>query len=401
MKTRPIVIIGGGFAGVRAALELDRLLGGDLEQPIYLINPTPYHTYTPRFFDVLSSPTPHVATILFEEIFERTSVHVFAEEVTHIDVHDKVVITEKRRLPYADLVLAVENQPWPDTDKQAEYGSMLTCNDLADILATRTKILHACTLAAHTKQKHTVMVIGGGIHGVEFMAGLRSFFGSDADPRRSPITFVLAEAEKRILPTYREQLSDVVAKYLLDHGVSLKLKSRATPEELRKHLKSIGAKNHTVVWAVGMQAHPVVAKCTGVPHDASGRVEVLSSLQVRTHDDIWAGGDSAAVANNQSMNGSVAHGRHIARGIVARRAGFVPAAYVPTAKADIIQLAPNMAVTWSRAGIHEGTFPVWKKRLRDLRYFLSILPPQTAFRYWQRLAEVTHEAGAVCYRLRD
>lgn len=401
MKTRPIVIIGGGFAGVRAALELDRLLGGDLEQPIYLVNPTPYHSYTPRFFDVLSSNSPRVATIPFEDIFEHTAVHFLAEEVTHIDVHDKVVTTEKRRLPYADLVLTVENQPWPDADKEAEYGAMLTCNDLADILATRTKILHACNLATNPSEAHTVLVVGGGIHGVEFIAGLRAFFEREAGGRRPAVNFVLAEAEKRILPTYIERLSDVVAKFLLDRGITIKLKSRVTPEELRKQLKTAGVKNHTVVWTVGMQAHPMVTRCKGLPHHATGRIEVLSSLQSRTHDDVWAGGDSAAVANNQSVSGSIEHGRHIARGIMARRAGHVPRAYAPTAKPDIIQLAPNFAVTWSRAGIHDGSFPMWQKRYRDLRYFLSILPHGTALRYWRSLAHVTHEGGAVCYRLHD
>ncbi len=405
MKTRPIVIIGGGFAGVRAALDLDRLLGGDLEQPIYLVNPTPYHTYTPRFFDILSSTSPKVATIPFDEIFDGTSVHFLAEEVTHIDVQDKVVTTEKRRLPYADLVIAIENQPWPADDKHEEYGSMLTCNDLADILAARTKILHAATMLQSSPKvlqgPHTVMVVGGGMRGVEFVAGLHAFFKKELPGRRVPIQFVLAEAEKRILPTYIEHLSDTVAKYLLDRGIKIKLKSRLTPDELRKQLKGGDTKNHTIVWAVGMQAHPLVAKCKGVPHHTSGRLEVLSSLQVRNHDDVWAAGDSAAVTNNQSAQGSIEHGRHIAKGIIARRAGHVPPAYVPTATPDIIQLAPNYAVTWSRVGVHDGTFPVLRKQYRDLRYFRSILPVATALRYWRKLAHVTHEGGMVCYRLHD
>src|ERR1041385_5103050 len=114
-EKKNIVILGGGFAGVRAALDVADYLHDDDSFEIILIDRKDYQTYSSGLYEAattehkllparkVKSPT----TIPLSEIFERTKVKVFKGFIDRIAVADGKVITDSRIIPFDYLVIAM------------------------------------------------------------------------------------------------------------------------------------------------------------------------------------------------------------------------------------------------------------------------------------------------------
>jgi NADH dehydrogenase FAD-containing subunit len=94
MKQDAIVILGGGTSGLHAALLLEKQLGHDLYCPIYVIDRAFEHTYREH-------------KIAFQKLFAGRHIHFLHEEAMKIDLELQQVYTDRRRLHYKDLILAV------------------------------------------------------------------------------------------------------------------------------------------------------------------------------------------------------------------------------------------------------------------------------------------------------
>jgi len=335
-----VVVVGGGFGGLRAVQELRG-------QPVRvtLIDRYNHHVFQPLLYQVATaglSPAEIAAPIRW--VLRRArNVRVLLGEVTSIDPAAKrIQIAGGTTLSYDYLIVApgARHGYFGHPEWETFAPGLKT---LADALEVRRRVLLAFeeaereTDSARRKALLTFVIVGGGPTGVE-LAGtlaeiarhtLRHEF-RDIDTARARI--VVVEAGPSILGTFVPSLRDNARTSLAGLGIEIHEGTRvvgidATGVDIQE---SDGAPVRvtaaTVVWAAGVFASPLV-RTLGVPVDGAGRVLVEPDLSVPGHPDVWVVGDAARVTQPDGtilpgvVQPAVQGAVHAARSILRRIAG--------------------------------------------------------------------------------
>ncbi len=305
-----IAILGGGFAGTTAALQLERLFRRRTDVEITLLDTENFFTFTPLLPEVPSgSIQPKHIVFPLRALLRRTNVR--QAEVQGIDLERRIITARhcgkcgRYTLPFDHVVLALGGvSNFFGTPGVAEHA--LTIKSLAD----------ACTLHAHVidKLEHadlqddpaarrellTFIVAGGGFAGVETIAELNDFVRGAGryypGIRPDEIRVMLVQSAPRILPEVSEALSAYALKRLRDHGVDVLLQTKvANCTERTVHLSNGDeVPCQTFVWAAGVAPSPIVERLD-LPRTKGGKIDVEPTLAVKDRPGIWAVGDSAAI----------------------------------------------------------------------------------------------------------
>jgi len=344
IKTR-VVILGGGFAGVTCALNLERELRHDPTVAISLVSETNALLFTPMLAEVAASslePT-HISTPL-RSSFLRTTV--IRARVTSVDFKKSRVRLSDREetLPYDHLVLAlgaVSSQPPGGgmCDQALEFKT------LGDAIRIRNHVIDAFDRAdaerdeAKRRALLTFVIAGGGFSGAELAGALNDFArGMLADyPNLSAdeLRIILVHSRNRILPELSESLANYALQRMRARGVTFELNSRVSSaragtvvvERKDADCSELEIATETLVWTAGAAPNPL-PKDLGIDCDKRGAVLVENTLAVRGQSNVWALGDCAVVPNAKTgqpcpptAQFAIRQGRTLARNLRASIAG--------------------------------------------------------------------------------
>jgi len=301
MERAKIVIIGGGFGGLHAALELRRA-----DADVLLIDKKNHHLFQPLLYQVATaalSPAD-IAVPLREILRDQKNTRVIMGEVLHIDKEKKeLTMRNGEIIPFDFLIIAAGARHCYFGNDQWE-GHAPGLKTLMDALHIRENILMSFEKAeriedAKEAEKYlNFAVIGGGPTGVE-MAGSISEIAHETlfknfrriDPSKSKI--YLIEAAPRVLPPYPERLSARAKKDLEQLGVIVLTETMVTNiDENGVHTKDNLIPSQNVIWAAGNQASPLL-KDLGVELDRQGRAIVDNDCSIPSHEGIFIIGDAA------------------------------------------------------------------------------------------------------------
>lgn len=302
MKTKQVVIVGGGFGGINCA----KMLNNPSLQ-VTIIDKTNHHLFQPLLYQVATAAlSPGDIASPIRAIFsKRKNIRVIMGEV--IDIHKEqqyVILKDGRKLVFDYLILAPGSQyNYFGHDNWSDKAPGL--KSLSDALDIRERILvsleHAEQLTSEREQKPylTFAIIGGGPAGVE-MAGaiaeivkrnmLRDFH--NIHPEKTQI--YLIEAAGSILSAFSKKLSNKAQTVLEKMGVRVLLDNPVT--EITE--EGVGLKNRfirtpNVIWAAGVTASPLL-KSLELPLGKGGKIAVEKDLSVPGYPNIFVIGDSAA-----------------------------------------------------------------------------------------------------------
>jgi NADH:ubiquinone reductase (H+-translocating) len=195
--SKRVLILGGGFAGLTVAMELDKKLARNHDLEMTLINRDNFFLFTPMLHEVAASDLDLDLTTIVNPVRKMLQhVRFFAGEVEKIDLGERTIILshgfERHRhtLPFDFLVLGLGSVTnLYRISGLEEYA--LTMKSLADAMRLRNHLI------AHLEEADseccearepllTFVVAGGGFAGVETVAGINDFvrraIGSYATP---------------------------------------------------------------------------------------------------------------------------------------------------------------------------------------------------------------------------
>jgi NADH dehydrogenase len=259
------------------------------------------------------------------------------EEVHGVDPSQKLLHTNFGDVPYDYLVIATgARHSYFGHDEWADYAPGL--KRIEDATRIRRSILIAfeqaelVTDAAAQRRLLTFVIVGGGATGVEMAGAIaevaRQTLAADfrrIDPRTARIALI--EAGPRLLPTFPAEQSDYVRAALERAGVEIKTDTRVIKCDAQGIDFEFGRIDAgTIIWAAGVVASPA-ARWLDAGADRAGRVKVGPDLSVPGHPDIFAIGDTAAVADSSGRPvpgiapAAKQMGHYVAKLIAARIAG--------------------------------------------------------------------------------
>jgi len=335
-----ILILGGGFGGVYAALHLERLLAREPEVEICLVSRDNFFLFTPMLHEIAASDL-EITNIVnpLRKLLRR--VKVFVGEVDQIDLPNKRVVVShghydydnhSHRLEYDHLVLALGSiTNFFNLPGLADLA--LAMKSLPDAIQLRARIIHRleeanseCSLG-DLQSLLTFVVAGGGFAGVETVAALNDFV-REALPfypnlRERMLRVVLVHPGAAILPELGESLGRYAQKALALRGVEIRLNTRVTSmTENKVCLKDSPAiPSSTLIWTAGTMPNPLLSSLPC--RKECGRVLVNEFLQVPDWPGVWAVGDGVSVPDVRQPGKShpptaqhaIREGRVVARNI--------------------------------------------------------------------------------------
>ncbi len=391
MEKQHVVIIGGGFGGIRTALNL----ANKSICKVTLISDNPHFEYYPGLHKMLGIGGKAVVSIPLSDIFKDTGVAVIIERVTSIDAAQRQVTLVSGTVIYGDsLVLAFGSQ--------TEYFNIEGLDDMAygfksvaEAQTLRSHIESMFEKHAHAEKAESVVglhmvIVGGGPNGVD-LAGELSVLSSKLAHLHgidtSLITIDLIEGGSRVLGMLPEKVSHHVERRLRSMGVTLLLN-----RELQKQgswtvtLKDMTLGAKTLVWTAGVRANDLVKNISGAILGKRNRVAVDEYLQLKGIPDVYAIGDIADTPYSGLAQTAIYDGAYVAGVIGCKVSGKTPAAYVPVPNAFNIGCGPYWSVMMVGKVVMYGFVPYIIRTLIDIKFFSSILPVKRVWNLYTKKA---------------
>jgi NADH:ubiquinone reductase (H+-translocating) len=344
-----VVVVGGGFGGLQAALRLRRA-----PVEVTLVDRRNFHLFQPLTYQVATGAlSPGEIAYPLRAVFKRHSnVRVLMAEVSGFDLEVREVrlspvagIPAPGSIPYDTLIVAGGSRySYFGHDDWRRYAAEV--KSLESALVVRSHILSAFEGAEAELDPDarvewlTFVVVGAGPTGVE-IAGQIAELARDTlkrdfrsiDPRTGQI--LLVEAADRVLTTFPPNLSAKAAHSLEKLGVAV-LTNRmvtgvdadgVTIDDGTGRLTRIPCR--TVIWAAGVRASSLASKLadlTNAELDGAGRVAVEPDLTLPGHPEVFAlgdmvrvrGADGAPVALPGVAPVAMQEGRYVAKVVRAR-----------------------------------------------------------------------------------
>lgn len=301
-----VVIVGGGFAGVKCASTLRQLLPG---AEIILFNSENHLVFTPLLADVVgASVNPLDVVVPLRQMLP--DVHCRTEEIIHVDpIRNEVEFRgaggRVSRLTYDHLVLACGNVPnLSVVPGMADHAFPL--KNIGDAVALRSHVMEqlerAETCEDHRRRWHlSFIVVGGGYSGVEAAGEINDLVRSSARYFRNfsaaDVTVTLIHARDQLLPEIGAELREFARRQMEGRGVRVRLNARvaaATENGVTLDDETFIA-GGTIVCTIGSSPSPLIEKFAA-PKD-KGRLLTEPDLRVRTLPNVWAVGDCAQIVN--------------------------------------------------------------------------------------------------------
>ena len=313
-----VVVVGGGFAGLYAALGLDRVLGFSEKLELTVIDRKNYFLFPPLLPSVaVGAIETRQVTYPFRRIFEATNIRFKKETVERIDLERGMVVSKvdvdadsggalrvrHDETPFDYLVLAPGSTTQTFGTPGTEHAFFM--RELGDAIALRNHIIDCFETAAREADRALVqkmlrfVVIGAGPTGVEVASEVRDLVDKVLLPRypeidASLVDVILIDSGARVLGGWHDGVAASAEAQLGRLGVRVLHEARVagigTDSVRLKDGTELVAR--TACWCAGVGAAPLLAS-TGLPLDRAQRVAVEPDCRVKGHPNVFVLGDAA------------------------------------------------------------------------------------------------------------
>lgn len=377
MDKKRIIVIGGGFGGVKCAETLSRELGRN-QVEVVLFDRQNHLVFSPLLAEVVgSSINPLDVVVPLRQMLPR--VFCRTEEIHNIDFSKNEVEyhgedNQPARMQYDHLVISCGSVTNLNVvPGMADHAFPL--KTVADASKLRSHIMAQMEQAEISsdpgrKRWHlTVLVVGGGYSGVEAAGEINDLIRASAryfhNWKVPDMKVVLIHSRDQILPEISPGLREFARKKMEQAGVQIILNAKvtsATPEGVALQ-DGTTLKGSTIVCTIGNSSAAVIGGLNA-PKE-KGRLVTEPDMRVKGATNVWAIGDCAWIIN--SLNGAVSpttgqfaerQGRQCARNIVCALRGQPTKPFCFKLLGELCSIGGHSAVA-DLFGLHLSGFLAW------------------------------------------
>ena len=322
-----ILILGGGFGGLYAALDLEKTVAREKDVEVTLVNRENYFLYTPMLHEVAASDLD-LSNIVSPVHKLLRRVRFMAAEVDAVNLEEKRVTvrhgfdSHPHVLEYDYLVIGLGSvTSFHGIPGLAERA--LTMKTLGDAVHLRNRLIahleeansECCSL--ERRPLLTFVVAGGGFAGVETIAGINDFLREAIafypNLEASQLRLVLVHSGQVILPELGEKLGRYAQEKLARRGIEIRTGTRV------KGVNDAGVilsdesliQARTILWTAGTSPSPIIATLPCLRE--AGRLTVNEYFEVPGWPGVYALGDSALVPDPATGKGCPPTAQHALR----------------------------------------------------------------------------------------
>lgn len=369
-----VTIVGGGFGGIKAAMELAK----NKNARITLISDRDYFQYYPALFSTATGHDSRESFMSLEDIFRgKSNVRIVIDKIKKIDTKDRV-LNGKLQYRYQTLILAL--------------GSVTTYFGIEGIdtysygIKSQKEIKK---LQAHlwkemsdgSDDEKNYVIIGAGPTGVElagalgeYVLRLRRQFGIT----KKRVSISLVEAAPRVLPRSSEAISSRAKTRLKQLGVNVEVGmkvERQTANELIVNGKPLPTQ--TVIWTSGVANSPFYGD-NADQFTLNERGKVVVDKHMRASKHVYVIGDNAATPYAGLAQTALHDAVYVAGHIKGKRK-----AYKVHLPASVVPIGEDWAVFEWRKIHFSGYAANIMRRLADVVGYHEILPIGLALKAWR------------------
>lgn len=306
-----VVILGGGFGGLYAALTLQKELAGSELAEVTLVDRRNYFTFTPLLPEVAAGTLgrAHVS-YPFRFLAKSGRFRFLQGEVQAFDLDARTVRLDNLTIPYDYLIVALGSAPFFFGNRDLQTRS-LTLTSVEDAQAIRNHVIRCFEQAAvehdpvRRRQLLTMVVAGAGPSGVEVAAELHHLIHTvllnyyPVDP--ALVRVLLVDGGERILVHFARELAEAGQRELTKRGIEVRLKTlvtAATLEEVELNRGEERIPTSTLIWTGGVAPNPALARLPAAK-TTRGTIVVDEFLKIPEHPEVYVIGDGACVLDRR------------------------------------------------------------------------------------------------------
>lgn len=392
MLKKHVVVVGGGWAGIRLVRKLKKLANHQVR--ITLVSNEPYFRYSAALYRVATGHKEKEAIIPIHELIADVPQARFVRgSIRAIHPKDKTITLSNGTILHYDFaVLALGSVTTyfgiPGIEENAY--SIKTQRELRTF---RTHV-HQELLDERAPDKHYV-IVGAGPTGVELAAAMASYMKSVVKRhgiQRKRVRIELIEASSRVLPMSRQRASQLALKRLRTLGVHVHLNSKVeyeTEASLVVNGRSIPTK--TVVWTAGVANSPFFSKHPKI-FTLNNKNRVVVDDHLRVAKKLYVIGDNAVTPYSGLGLTAVHNASYVAKDIVASIEGATrTAAYHPLVPATVVPVGKHWAVFQYRSIVFGSWAGGVMRSLADLVSYSDIAGWRAALKLWLHSNELEEQ----------
>jgi NADH:ubiquinone reductase (H+-translocating) len=301
---KKVLIIGGGYGGIRAAHGLAK--NKDFE--ITLIDSKPYHYLQTDVYDFIANKTTITdISVSLVTLFFGTNINFLQRKITKIlSSENKIVTAEGEEISFDYLVMAIGSRTYFPSfiEGLSEYAHGVKSAKRAfefkqkfeEAIYKKVESEGTCELSPD----FNVVVGGGGLSGVEISAAMAEYsqrFFALGGYACGGISIYLIEASENILNGIDQYLVKKSRKRLEELGVNIIVGDKILKvDEHSVHLGS--GKNvamNFMIWTGGVEVRKIDGD--GFEFNQRGQLKIDEFSRVKGFGNIFAIGDCAEVIN--------------------------------------------------------------------------------------------------------
>lgn len=390
-----VTIVGGGFGGVKTALELAK----NPKNHITLISDKPDFQYYPALYGTATGRSHLQSWVPLGKIFaDRPNVDVIIDAIIKIDPATKTLLgSSKRTYRYNLAVMALGTVTTYFGIKGLDtyaYGIKS-----ADEIRELKRHLYHAMFEERIMEKEYV-IIGAGPTGVELAAAMREYIERlriDYHLPKKKVRITLIEAAPRVLPRMNEASSKKVERRLKRLGVHV-LTGQKVEEQTADSLIVNGKpiKSHTVIWTSGVANSPFYqANAEHFVFAKNGKVVVDEHM--RALKDVHVIGDNAYTPYSGLAQTALHDALFVAHNLERKQVGKKRKLYSARLPPVVVPVGNNWAIfEWHKLRF-SGRLTALLRMCSDMIGYSDILPLGQALGVWraQRVKEDDYFPPAV------